>query len=59
MKQVKQGIFFSRNTNVLTFKYAVYNSDVLPTDCFKLLGVFLDSKLYFQQQVASLFSHTV
>jgi hypothetical protein len=52
-------ILFSRKSNMLTFKYEIFNSDTLNTDCIKDLGVFLHSKLCSHQHVDYLFSHTI
>jgi hypothetical protein len=44
---------------MLTFNYVICNADIPCTDCIKDIGVFLDSKLYFLQQVDYLFPHTI
>jgi hypothetical protein len=50
---------FSKISNISIFNYILYNYGILRTDCIKYLGVFLDSKLSFHQQVDYLFSHAI
>jgi hypothetical protein len=52
-------ISFSSKTTVLNYQYRLGNSPILRSDCIKDLGVHIDSKLHFHQDVDSLFSHTM
>jgi hypothetical protein len=49
-------IYFTRKTNIIAFKCKHCESRINRTDTIKDLGVFLDSKLYFNQHVDYIFS---
>jgi hypothetical protein len=53
-----RAITFSRKTNALLLKYKLGDYYIKRTDCIKGLGVFIDSKLYFQSHVDYIFSQS-
>jgi MFS-type transporter involved in bile tolerance (Atg22 family) len=52
-------ITFSRKTNSLIHKYKLSHSTITRTYSVKDLGVYLVSKLHFQNHVNSIFSHCI
>ena len=46
-----RAISFSRKTNTVRLKYKFGDSYITRADCIKDLGVFIDSKLYFNSHV--------
>ncbi|PNF18215.1 hypothetical protein B7P43_G17756 [Cryptotermes secundus] len=52
-------ISFSRKTNIPIYDYKLCQSSIAQTDSVKDLGVFIDAKLYFHDQVNYIFSHYV
>ncbi|PNF32147.1 hypothetical protein B7P43_G02842 [Cryptotermes secundus] len=49
-------ISFTRKTNLLIYDYKLFQTSIARTDSVKDLGVFIDAKLYFHDQVNYIFS---
>jgi hypothetical protein len=54
-----RAITFFRKTNTLLLKYKLGDSYITSTDCINVLGVFIDSKLYFHSHVDYIFSQSI
>jgi hypothetical protein len=58
-RQQNQSRFFCRKTNCHGFDYELSESSVTRTDCIRDLGVLIDTKLHFHQQVDNIFSQAI
>jgi hypothetical protein len=50
-------ITFSMKTNILIYEYTLFHFTITRTDSVKVLGVYLDTKLYFHNHTNFIFSH--
>ena len=51
-----QTIVMSSGTNDTSFTINVFDNELIPSKCVKMLGLHIDDKLHFEKQISSIFS---